>query len=76
MKLLMAKNVQNNTTTSLDPSPIDESGNIVISDTSIPPKLRISDSPFTSVVWEILERDHNTSPYTPHQIERDLRESR
>ena len=60
----------------IDPSPIDEFGNIVIPDTLVHPQFRISDSPFTIVVREILEQEHIAYPYTPHHIEQALRESR
>ena len=70
----MVDDVQKNPVTSLDPSSINESHNTVISDTSVHPQVKINDSPFTSVVIEILERDRASSPYTPHQIEKDLRE--
>ena len=72
----MVENVQNIPTTSSYLSLIDESDNIVISDQSFHPQLGISDSPFRSVVREILERYHTSYPYTPHQIEQDLGEYR
>ena len=76
MKLLIIENVQNNLVTSSDISLIDESNNIVISDTSVHPQIKISESPFTCVVGEILEWDRASYPYTPHPIEQALRESR
>ena len=72
----MAKNVQNNLVTSLDPSPINKFDNTIILDTSNHTQVEINDSPFTSSVREILKRDHASSPYTPHRIKQALREYR
>ena len=72
----MADNFQNSAVTSSNPSPINEFDNIVISDTLVYQQVEIIDSWFTSVVRDILERDHTYSPYTPYQIEQSLRESR
>ena len=65
----MDENVQNNLVTSSDLSLINKSHNTVISDTLVHPQVGINDSPFESVVREILERYRASSLYTRHQIE-------
>ena len=71
MNLLIVDNIQNLVTSSY-PLPISGSDNTGISDALVFPQIEISDSIFLNAFREMLERDHASSPYTPHHIRQDL----